>query len=118
MYAHPYDWPAFNNYRAAPGPDNLPTEIFEAQWLKREVARSVLQKDLPLSAIGEAEVAVHKLKKLDSSTELLEAKPTDPAMFSTDLAKNSDRTSHQPLETGSSHARSHLHGHGHRKWHY
>lgn len=121
MYYPPYNWPTFNNYKAAPSPENLPTEIFSAQWLKREIARSVLQQDLPLSAIAEAEVAVDNLKRFDSLSEPPEVKPTDPATFSTTSVEISGHASHQaleaglPQETGSSHARTHLNGHGHRK---
>ncbi|KAJ5215822.1 uncharacterized protein N7498_002229 [Penicillium cinerascens] len=124
MYARPYDWPTFNNYRAPPSQDNLPTEIFSAQWLKREIARSVLQQDLPVSALAEAEVAVENLKRWDMPSDPPEVKPTDPATFSKTSAENSGHASHQaleaglPQETGSSHARTHLHGHQRRKWHH
>lgn len=121
MYAHPYDWPAFNNYAQAPSENNLPTEIFSAQWLKREVARSVLQQDLPLSAISETEQATDILKAMDLPPEV---KPTDPATYSHNPNANGGSASHQsfegdfPQETGGPHARRHPHGHGHRKWHY
>lgn len=56
MFKAPYNWPKFNHYNKAPSsPDSLPKDVFDSQWWKREVARGVLQKDLPISAIYEAE---------------------------------------------------------------
>lgn len=123
MFYAPYNWPHFNNYKAAPSEDNLPTEIFSAQWLKREIARSVLQDDLPLSAIFEAEKAVEIIQASEVSSEF---RPTDPATHSrdpTDQGSNGG-TSHQsivadlPQMTGHAHGRAHLHDHGRRRPHY
>ncbi|KAJ5369846.1 uncharacterized protein N7496_005938 [Penicillium cataractarum] len=41
MYLY-YEWPPYNNYVDPPTVRNLPHPIFSAQWLKREITRSVL----------------------------------------------------------------------------
>lgn len=90
-------------------------------WLKREIARSVLQRDLPLSAIYEAERAS---EALEGWMEPPEAVPTDPSAHSYAHQQEVRTPAHpslangMPQETGSAHKQSHLHGHGHRKWHY
>ncbi|KAI1832525.1 hypothetical protein DTO006G1_1154 [Penicillium roqueforti] len=120
MYMRPYFWPAFNNYRAPPSDENLPTEIFSAQWLKREVARSVLQQDLPLSAIYETEQAAEILE----GEVIAPPTATDPSSYSdktfvaSQTASPQTSTNKIARETGGAHARMHPHGHGHRKWHY
>ncbi|OGM49597.1 hypothetical protein ABOM_001631, partial [Aspergillus bombycis] len=72
MFNPPYNWPTFNHYNKPPSsPDNLPKNVFDSQWWKREVARSVLQRDLPMSAIYEAEkisLARDAQSKAQSST--------------------------------------------------
>ncbi|KAE8326142.1 hypothetical protein BDV39DRAFT_193873 [Aspergillus sergii] len=102
MFKAPYNWPTFNHYNKPPSsPDNLPKDVFDSQWWKREVARGVLQKDLPISAIYEAE----KISMaLDGQAKARIPTPT-PALV--DLADKNNVESQRPalndipVETGT-----------------
>jgi hypothetical protein len=74
IFKTPYNWPTFNQYDKEPSsPNNLPEDVFDSQWWKREVARGVLQKELPLSAIYEAK----KISRiLDARPKWKDAVPT------------------------------------------
>ncbi|KAJ5779984.1 glycoside hydrolase, partial [Penicillium paradoxum] len=96
MYAHPFDWPTFNNFKISPSSNNLPTNIVSVLWLKREIARSVLQQDLPLSAIAETEEAANTL---NAKNDPPEPNPTDPATYSDYINWESEAISHQPLDS-------------------
>ncbi|KAL2815999.1 hypothetical protein BDW59DRAFT_166540 [Aspergillus cavernicola] len=60
----------FVNPPHAPG--NLPDSIKSAEWMKREVARSILNKEMPLSAICQAGVVADCFDDMDASSEPLE----------------------------------------------
>ncbi|PYI16224.1 glycoside hydrolase [Aspergillus violaceofuscus CBS 115571] len=61
LFKEPYNWPR-QPYDFPPSyPDVLPDNIASASWLKRDVAKSVLQRDLTVSAIIETDEALEDL---------------------------------------------------------
>ncbi|KAJ5421601.1 glycoside hydrolase [Penicillium cf. griseofulvum] len=107
-----------------PSIQNMPAHVYSAAWLKREVARSVLQKELPLSAMYEVEKASDVLNEMSLSEPGAPPMPTptDPLAYS-DTQEEELESSHEflgkdmPIETGSAHMLKHLHGHARRNHH-
>ncbi|KAJ5424840.1 glycoside hydrolase [Penicillium cf. griseofulvum] len=124
MYNNVYKWPATNKYNKPPSIQNMPAHVYSAAWLKREVARSVLQKELPLSAMYEVEKASDVLNEMSLSEPGAPPMPTptDPLAYS-DTQEEELESSHEflgkdmPIETGSAHMLKHLHGHARRNHH-
>lgn len=121
MYNGRYEYHK-NNYRRAPT-KNSPTEIFNYNWarIKRDIALGVLNQDLPLTAVEEAEHAadleveyeqmVAEKGKGGSGSEPVEPFPTNAAAYldggaEIDEADVSWRTSgsrgYMPAQTGVS----------------
>ncbi|RAK98436.1 glycoside hydrolase [Aspergillus ibericus CBS 121593] len=95
IFADPYNWPR-QQYDTDPSyPDNLPYNIASASWLKRDVAKSVLQQELPLSAIYEAE-AVADLVLEEAARLPPTPEPTDGAAFSSTAVLTQEGVSQRP----------------------
>ncbi|GIJ83219.1 hypothetical protein Asppvi_001739 [Aspergillus pseudoviridinutans] len=103
MFRKPYVWPSFNNYKKPPSSTNLPRLIADTQWLKREIALGVLEEELPLSAIYEAEKASVLIENQES---LNHAYPTVSATSSLSIGRYQDASrpvlrSVFPIQTGA-----------------
>ncbi|EAU32226.1 predicted protein [Aspergillus terreus NIH2624] len=112
MFVWPYEYP-FNFYKRVPPTADIPSEPEVVNWLrvKRDVALGVLNQDLPISAIEDAEGAELLSKAAEAFLDHhSEAEPaaTHAAEFSiptgTDAAVGSSwqpwSEQHMPVETG------------------
>ncbi|KAK1141703.1 hypothetical protein N8T08_008801 [Aspergillus melleus] len=97
-----YGWPK-NDYKKLPSEDYQPQDIHDGQWLKRDVALNVLEQNLPLSAIEEADmILAHKASQRASHGST----PTDASIHSEPRPTHIDTSRRSlggglPRETGS-----------------
>ncbi|GAB1211169.1 hypothetical protein ATERTT37_000281 [Aspergillus terreus] len=100
LFREPYNWPK-QDYASPPVyPDHLPDSIVSANWLKRQIAYSVLNHDLPLSAVHQAEALAEDLERLYKAPH---PEPTDASAFSKPMEattmQRSNAQHEQPQET-------------------